>query len=131
MSPCPQNICTGGDAVWCLASGLQDLGYGVDTGKLNRIFVTRGAYSGNCDVDWNAVENVGAVRYVGTKQLFYNQACADVYHRYVLVAFIYREGNRPVLVTSCDGLGNYRVRDPRNQRTTVNHLEASKFIIFA
>ena len=131
MSPCPQNLCTGGDAVWCLASALQDFGYGIDTGKLNRIFATHCAYSGNCDIDWKAVESVGAVRFVGTQELHYNQACTNLFHRYVLIALVRTAGNRPVLVTSCDGLGNYRVRDPRNQRVIVNQLEVSTFITFA
>ena len=108
MSPCPQNLCTGGDAVWCLASALQDFGYGIDTGKLNRIFATHGA-----------------------QELQFNQAGTNLFHRYVLIALVRTAGNRPVLVTSCDGLGNYRVRDPRNQRGIVNQLEVSTFITFA
>lgn len=131
MSPCPQTLCTGGDAVWCLANGLQDFGYGIDTGKLNRVFATRGAYSGNCNIDWKAVESLGAVRYIGTQELHYNQACANLFHRYLLIALLRTGGNRPVLVTSCDGLGNFRVRDPRGQRNVISQLEVSTFIAFA
>jgi len=129
LGTCSDTICSAGCAITSVSMFLSYRGYGGNPGTFNNWLRNNGGYASGCLIYWAKPDDLGFTHFNGQQNPDYSTVCASVERKNGIVANV-NNGGHYVLITSCDGNGNYNVRDPAGRRTSFGHNEVVVFIVY-
>jgi hypothetical protein len=122
------SICNAGCAMSSVAMMLTTLGRAYDPGALNSWLDSNGGYSG-CDIYWASVDKLGVTSFQGIEYASYDAICSGLSQMHGIIGNV-NGGGHWVLLTGCDGKGNYYVNDPYYQRSTYSAGEVIREAVY-
>jgi len=111
------SICAAGCAMSSVAMILSTKGVSTNPSILNDWLKGHGGYADGCDIYWGTVDQFGKTSFQGIETADYGTVCNGVSAGHGIIANV-NGGAHWVLVTGCDGNGNYYVNDPGYNRNS-------------
>ena len=129
LGTCSDTICSSGCAITSVSMFMAYRGYGGNPGTLNSWLRNNGGYASGCLIYWGKPDELGFTSFNGKQNPTYDTVCASVERGNGIIANV-NGGGHYVLITSCDGAGNYNVNDPAGRRSSFSHGEVSVFVVY-
>jgi len=129
LGTCTDTICSAGCAITSVSMFMAYRGYGGTPGTLNSWLRDNGGYASGCLIYWAKPDELGFTSFNGMQNPDYDTVCGSVNNGNGIVANV-NNGGHYVLITSCDGNGNYNVNDPAGRRTSFAHDEVVVFVVY-
>jgi len=115
LGRCSLTICQAGCAMTSVAMILHTKGMNLNPSSLNKWLDREGGYVDGCDIVWASVDKMGRTTFQGIFSESYTTLCSKIREGHGVVANV-MNGEHWVLLTGCDGSGNYYVNDPGYDR---------------
>eukprot|EP01111_Echinosteliopsis_oligospora_P010444 TRINITY_DN3244_c0_g1_i1.p1 TRINITY_DN3244_c0_g1~~TRINITY_DN3244_c0_g1_i1.p1 ORF type:complete len:194 (-),score=40.90 TRINITY_DN3244_c0_g1_i1:112-693(-) len=124
-----QSICSAGCAMSSVAMILSTRGWKGNPGTLNSWLDSNRGYEGGCDILWSDVDKLGYTKCMGAEKATYEECCTGVAAGHGVVINV-RSGTHWVLVTGCDGKGNFKVNDPGFDDDSYSYSTVGEIVVY-